>query len=122
MRLGRTNAGQVVDLVEHDFREVLLVRIFAVREDIGLTPARASLLHTVERSDRLQRVLRVTSVDGHEDVRTRGHPSSLYTEGSETSVRAGLGLQPVARVLLTGPPRRGKTALAIRGASIPRAR
>src|SRR5207245_6910081 len=120
MRLGRTNAGQVVDLVEHDFREVLLVRIFAVREDIGLTPARVSLLHTFERSDRFQRVLRVTSVDGHEDVRTRGHPSS--SPKSETSVRAGLGLQPVARVLLTGPPGSGKTTLVVRVASILRER
>jgi hypothetical protein len=71
--LGGTNPREVVDPVEHDLREVLVVRELAVGEDVRLPPARVRLLDTVERADRREDLLRVSRFDGDEDVRSRGH-------------------------------------------------
>ena len=73
MGFGRSHAGEVVDPVEHDFRQMAIVGYFAVREDVRLSPTRMSLLHTVERTDRFQDVLRVSGLDGNQDVRSGRH-------------------------------------------------
>jgi len=79
VRLRGPHARQIVDAFENDLRQVSIVGELAESEDVGLPPTRMRLLHTVDRTDRSEHILRVPCFDRNQDVRRCPHADSPQT-------------------------------------------
>jgi hypothetical protein len=84
VRLRRSDAGHVVDLLEHDLGEMPVIGHFEEREDVWLTPARVRLPQPFQSADRIEDFASLSRLHRHENVRGR-HVITSCTRASSPS-------------------------------------